>query len=187
MAVTKSSSPAALVTDWSTTRAISGRSIPGWAQASRKLVIATLARRTAGRPLPRVSPMSQRGRVASGTTSSRSPPTRASAAAETYREASLAAVTVSGTSRSSALCATRATARTWRSRFCATVRSAEFMIASPASSRHMLKCETSMPGRTCSTAATPAASSRAQPASAAVTRGDSTSEASASAEPGRTR
>jgi Domain of unknown function (DUF1906) len=40
-AVTKSSCPAARVTDQSTTRAISGSDRPGWAQASRKLVIAT--------------------------------------------------------------------------------------------------------------------------------------------------
>ncbi len=82
-AVTKSSSPAARMTDRSTTRAISGSDRPGWAQASRKLVIAMLASRTAGSPFPRVSPMSQRGRSPSETTSSRSPPTRASAAAET--------------------------------------------------------------------------------------------------------
>ena len=74
---------AACVTDRSTTRAISGSDRPGWAQASRKLVIATLARRTAGSPLPRVSPMSQRGWPLSETISSRSPPTRVSAAAET--------------------------------------------------------------------------------------------------------
>jgi len=82
-AVTKSSSPAASVTDRSTTRAISVSDKPRWEQASRKLVVAMLARRTAGSPFPRVSPMSQRVRPPSETTSRMSPPTRASAAAET--------------------------------------------------------------------------------------------------------
>ncbi len=43
------------------TQAISGRDKSGWAQASWKLVVAMLARRTADTPLPYVSPTSQRG------------------------------------------------------------------------------------------------------------------------------